>query len=109
MAKKWWNLKNEEEKNMSYSNIPEDHPDVDSIKEFNEKYEGIKYSDKENEFKNRTGLDGPKMDEQRGRAKRFVDLIKGERSRKRTATEGSFKKGGLVKSGKPKLAKKGWK
>jgi hypothetical protein len=23
MAKKWWNLKNEEEKNMSYSNIPD--------------------------------------------------------------------------------------
>jgi hypothetical protein len=32
-------------------------------------------------------------------------------ARKRTATEGSFKHGGLVKlrSGKPKLAKKGWR
>jgi|TARA_E500000318_G_scaffold68514_2_gene63317 hypothetical protein len=26
-----------------------------------------------------------------------------------TGREGSFKKGGLVRSGKPKLAKKGWK
>ena len=26
-----------------------------------------------------------------------------------TETEGSFKKGGLVRSGKPKLAKKGWR
>jgi hypothetical protein len=31
------------------------------------------------------------------------------RARKLTATEGSFKKGGLVKQGKPKLAKKGWR
>ena len=26
-----------------------------------------------------------------------------------SSTEGSFKKGGLVRSGKPKLAKKGWR
>ena len=26
-----------------------------------------------------------------------------------TSTEGSFKKGGLVRQGKPKLAKKGWR
>jgi hypothetical protein len=31
------------------------------------------------------------------------------RARKLTATEGSFKKGGLVKQGKPKIAKKGWR
>jgi hypothetical protein len=26
-----------------------------------------------------------------------------------TETEGSFKKGGMIKSGKPKIAKKGWR
>jgi hypothetical protein len=36
-------------------------------------------------------------------------MFKEMRARKLTATEGSFKKGGLVKQGKPKLAKKGWR
>jgi hypothetical protein len=49
------------------------------------------------------------MNKNRKKAKRFVDLAQGNMARKRTATEGSFKKGGLVQSGKPKLAKKGWK
>jgi hypothetical protein len=44
MAKKWWNLKNEEEKNMSYSNIPGSN--VDSIMR-----KRNKYSDKENNLK----------------------------------------------------------
>ena len=41
------------------------------------------------------------------RKKPLIDAV----ATKRTATEGSFKHGGLVKlrSGKPKLAKKGWK
>jgi hypothetical protein len=41
------------------------------------------------------------------RKKPLIDAV----AAKRTATEGSFKHGGLVKlrSGKPKLAKKGWK
>ena len=32
-----------------------------------------------------------------------------ELAKKRTATEGSYAKGGLVKKGKPKIAKKGWR
>ena len=43
------------------------------------------------------------------RAKRFSDYIQTEGAKIRTATEGSFAKGGLVKKGKPKLAKKGWR
>ena len=39
------------------------------------------------------------------RKKPLIDEI----AKRRTATEGSFKKGGLVRQGKPKLAKKGWK
>ena len=35
--------------------------------------------------------------------KKYLDL------KNPTSTEGSFAKGGLVKSGKPKIAKKGWK
>jgi hypothetical protein len=43
------------------------------------------------------GLDGPdKMNKSRKKAKRFVDFAQGNMARKRTATEGSFKKGGLV-------------
>ena len=39
------------------------------------------------------------------RKKPLIDAVAG----KRTSTEGPFKKGGLVKSGKPKIARKGWK
>jgi hypothetical protein len=39
------------------------------------------------------------------RKKPIIDEI----AKRKTATEGSFKKGGLVRSGKPKIAKKGWR
>ena len=39
------------------------------------------------------------------RKKPLIDEI----AKRRTATEGSFKKGGMIKSGKPKIAKKGWR
>ena len=42
-------------------------------------------------------------------AKRMSDYVQTEMAKKRTATEGSFAKGGLVRSGKPKIAKKGWR
>ena len=42
-------------------------------------------------------------------AKRMVDHMQTEGAKIRTATEGSFAKGGLVKKGKPKIAKKGWR
>ena len=42
-------------------------------------------------------------------AKRMADSMQTEGAKIRTATEGSFAKGGLVKKGKPKLAKKGWR
>jgi len=34
---------------------------------------------------------------------------KKKKKKDRTETEGSFKKGGMIKSGKPKIAKKGWR
>ena len=43
------------------------------------------------------------------KAVRFIKTINNQGAKIRTATEGSFKKGGLVRSGKPKIAKKGWK
>jgi hypothetical protein len=42
------------------------------------------------------GIESDKMYKSRRKAKRFVDLAQGNMARKRTATEGSFKKGGLV-------------
>jgi hypothetical protein len=107
--KKLKNLKKEGKKDASYSNVPIDHSDVDAIKEIDDKERGVKYSDEEIKFKNETGLDGPEMNKNRKKAKRFVDFIQGKAARESTATQGSFKKGGLVKQGKPKLAKKGWR
>jgi hypothetical protein len=49
------------------------------------------------------------MNKNRKKAKRFVDFIQGKAARESTATQGSFKNGGLVRSGKPKLTKKGWR
>ena len=106
MAKK---KKNKKTKDSDYFDSPLDHPDVDAIKKINEERDKIKYSDKENKFKNETGLDGPKMAKERKRAKRFVDYIQGMGARKRTAKEGSFKKGGRVglKSGGIAIGGKG--
>jgi hypothetical protein len=107
--KKLKNLKKEGKKDASYSNVPIDHSDVDAIKEIDDKERGVKYSDEEIKFKNETGLDGPEMNKNRKKAKRFVDFIQGKAARESTATQGSFKNGGLVRSGKPKLTKKGWR
>jgi len=93
MAKK---KKNKKIKDSDYFDSPLYHPDVDSIKEINEEKDKIKYPDKEIRLKNETGLEGPKMTKERKRAKRFVDYIQGMGARKRTAKEGSFKKGGRV-------------
>ena len=93
MAKK---KKNKKIKDSDYFDSPLYHPDVDSIKEINEEKDKIKYPDKEIRLKNETGLEGPKMTKERKRAKRFVDYIQGMGAKKRTATEGSFKKGGRV-------------
>lgn len=49
--------------------------------------------------------DEARIDYEYKRKKPLIDEI----AKRRTATEGSFKKGGLVRSGKPKLARKGWK
>jgi len=90
-------LKELQKKNSSYSNIPIDHPDVDAQKEIRDREFGIKYPEKEIIFKNETGLDGPKMGKERAKAKKFMDSVQGSGARKRTATEGSFKKGGFVR------------
>ena len=101
----WTNA--EGKKNRSYFDSPMDHPDVDSIKEIDEKKRGVKYSDKEIRFKNDTGLDGPKMSKQREKAKRFVDSVQGMMARKSTAKEGSFKNGGSIKIKGNGIAKRG--
>ena len=106
--KKVGNLKDEGKKDSSYSNVPIDHPDVESIRKIDEKDSGLEYNEKEKEME-ALGIESDKMLKSREKAKRFVDYVQGSAARKRTATEGSFKKGGLVKSGKPKLAKKGWR
>jgi hypothetical protein len=106
--KKVWNLKDEGKKDSSYSNVPIDHPDVESIRKIDEKDSGLEYNEKEKQME-ALGIESDKMYKSRRKAKRFVDLAQGNMARKRTATEGSFKKGGLVKQGKPKLAKKGWR
>jgi hypothetical protein len=103
--KKVWNLKDEGKKDLSYSNVPIDHPDVESIRKIDEKDSGLEYNEKEKQME-ALGIESDKMYKSRRKAKRFVDLAQGNMARKRTATEGSFKKGGLVRSGKPKLSKK---
>jgi hypothetical protein len=106
--KKVWNLKDEGKKDLSYSNVPIDHPDVESIRKIDEKDSGLEYNEKEKQME-ALGIESDKMYKSRRKAKRFVDLAQGNMARKRTATEGSFKHGGLVRSGKPKLTKKGWR
>ena len=83
-----------------------DHPDVIAVAKNKKK-------DRE-EFKEEYPILSKLMPKQSDKeikqsAKRFVDHIQTEGAKIRTATEGSFAKGGLVKKGRPKLAKKGWK
>ena len=95
-------------KNSDYSNIPLDHPDVELIRKIDEEDSGLEYNEEEKRMES-MGIDSDKMSKSKAKAKRFVDYAQGVGARKRTAREGSFKKGGLVKSGKPKIAKKGWR
>ena len=95
--KKVWNLKDEGKKDSSYSNVPIDHPDVESIRKIDEKDSGLEYNEKEKQMEAQ-GIESDKMYKSRRKAKRFVDYIQGSAARKRTATEGSFKKGGVTKA-----------
>ena len=93
--KKLKNLKKEGKKDLSYSNVPIDHPDVESIRKIDEKDSGLEYNEKEKQME-ALGIESDKMYKSRRKAKRFVDLAQGNMARKRTATEGSFKHGGRV-------------
>jgi hypothetical protein len=104
--KKLKNLKKEGKKDLSYSNVPIDHPDVESIRKIDEKDSGLEYNEKEKQME-ALGIESDKM--YKSRRKKKVCRSQGNMARKRTATEGSFKNGGLVRSGKPKLTKKGWR
>jgi hypothetical protein len=91
--KKLKDLKKEGKKDSSYSNVPIDHPDVESIRKIDEKDSGLEYNEKEKQMEAR-GIESDKMYKSRRKAKRFVDYIQGSTARKRTATEGSFRMGG---------------
>jgi hypothetical protein len=91
-------------KDSSYSNVPIDHPDVESIRKIDEKDSGLEYNEKEKQMEAR-GIESDKMYKSRRKAKRFVDYIQGSTARKRTATEGSFKKGGAATKGKGAVSK----
>ena len=83
-----------------------DHPDVIAIAKNKKK-------DRE-EFKKEYPIISklmPKGSDKKDKesAKRMADSMQTIGAKIRTATEGSFAKGGLVKKGKPKLAKKGWR
>jgi ATP-dependent helicase YprA (DUF1998 family) len=95
------------DKEIYRTDTPMDSPEVEEAREILDEGK-IKYTDKEKKMKE-LGIDSEKMLKRRKLAKRLIDSVQGVRARKLTATEGSFKKGGLVKQGKPKLAKKGWR
>ena len=85
-----------------------DHPDVIAIAK-NKKKDREKTVKKFPILSKLTGTSKGNDKDDKERAKRFADYIQTEGAKIRTATEGSFAKGGLVRSGKPKIAKKGWK
>ena len=85
-----------------------DHPDVIAIaKSFKKDREETKK--KFPILSKLTGTSKGNDKDDKERAKRFADYVQTQGAKIRTATEGSFAKGGLVRSGKPKIAKKGWK
>ena len=92
-------------KNKNYGTP--DGPEVAKTeKEIKEKYKNISNNPKEDlarSFKKQGFKDVE------AKADRFIKMVQNDVAKKRTATEGSFAKGGLVKKGRPKLAKKGWK
>ena len=95
------------DKEIYRTDTPMDSPEVEEAREILDEGK-IKYTDKEKKMKE-LGIDSEKMLKRRKLAKKLIDSVQGVRARKLTATEGSFKNGGLVRSGKPKLAKKGWR
>ena len=95
------------DKEIYRTDTPMDSPEVEEAREILDEGK-IKYTDKEKKMKE-LGIDSEKMLKRRKLAKKLIDSVQGVRARKLTATEGSFKKGGLVKQGKPKIAKKGWR
>jgi hypothetical protein len=104
VLKKLKDLKKEGKKDSSYSNVPIDHPDVESIRKIDEKDSGLEYNEKEKQMEAR-GIESDKMYKSRRKAKRFVDYIQGSTARKRTATEGSFRMGGAAIKGKGAVAR----
>jgi hypothetical protein len=102
--KKFLEFFSKPDKEIYRTDTPMDSPEVEEAREILDEGK-IKYTDKEKKMKE-LGIDSLKR---RKLAKRLIDSVQGVRARKLTATEGSFKKGGLVKQGKPKLAKKGWR
>ena len=85
-----------------------DHPDVIAIaKSFKKDREETKK--KFPILSKLTGTSKGNDKDDKERAKRFADYVQTQGAKIRTATEGSFAKGGLVKKGKPKIATKGWR
>ena len=94
--------------------IAEDKKTKDRIEYFSKNKPGFSGSKKDkeemiNKFSKLTGIAKGSDKEDKESAKRMVDYLQTIGAKKRTATEGSFAKGGIVKSGKPKIAKKGWR
>ena len=94
-------IENKMPKNKNYT-----RPVAKTEEEIKEKYKNISDDPKKDitrSFK-KQGFKNPEE-----KAARFIKTINNEGARIRTATEGSFAEGGLVKKGKPKIAKKGWR
>ena len=89
-------------------NHPMDHPDVIAVAKI-KKEDREEFEEKYPKFSKLTGIAKGSDKEDKESAKRMVDYLQTIGAKKRTATEGSFAKGGLVRSGKPKIAKKGWR
>ena len=88
-------------KNKNYT-----RPVAKTEEEIKEKYKGISDDPKKDlarSFKKQGFKDAEE------KVDRFIKTVQNQAAKRRTATEGSFAKGGLVKKGKPKLAKKGWR
>jgi hypothetical protein len=87
-------------------NLNDSRPVAKTEEEIKEKYKNISDDPKKDitrSFK-KQGFKNPEE-----KADRFIKAVQNQGNRIRTATEGSFKKGGLVRQGKPKLTKKGWR
>jgi hypothetical protein len=90
--------------------FPIDHPDVEKHYKFRKKKsaEYKKKAPKMTAILDALGQ-GEKKYVTKERSAKFLGEMARNRAQQLTATEGSFAKGGLVKSGKPKIAKKGWR